>query len=243
MKIIRTANYEDLSAKVAEMLAKEINCNPNIVLGLATGGSPVGLYKCLIEKYKKNELDFSKVKSVNLDEYKGLNGEHEQSYRYFMNGNLFNHINIDKSNTYIPNGLSDNDDKNCEDYEKVIEDIGGIDVQILGIGHNGHIGFNEPCEYFTKGTHCVELQESTIKANKKYFESENDVPRQAYTLGIKNIMSSKKIILLASGSAKANILYDALKGNITPKVPASILQFHNDVTIVADIEALSNFSL
>lgn len=239
MEIIKATDYDDMSKKAAEIIAKEVKEKPNLVMGLATGSSPVGLYKNLIEKYNSKELDFSKAKSVNLDEYKGLNGEHEQSYRYFMNTNFFNHINIDKNNTFVPDGVSDDDDKNCDDYNNIIEKLGGVDVQILGIGHNGHIGFNEPADHFTKSTHCVDLQESTIRANMIYFDSENDVPRQAYTLGIQNIMKSRKIILIASGEGKANILKEALTGNITPNVPASILQLHNDVTVIADSAAMS----
>ena len=189
----------------------------------------------------KNDLDFSEVTSINLDEYKGLSPEDPQSYRYFMNTHLFDHVNIDKNRTFVPDGLATDPEKACAEYNANIIKQGGIDLQLLGIGRNGHIGFNEPGTVFKKETHCVDLTESTIEANKRFFASEADVPRQAYSLGIKNIMQARKILVIVSGKDKADALYNAVHGEITPAVPASILQLHNDVTIVADADALNNF--
>ena len=176
---------------------------------------------------------------MNLDEYRGLSGDNDQSYRYFMNKNLFDHVNIDKSRTFVPNGLEPDSGKACSEYDGIIESVGGVDLQLLGIGHNGHIGFNEPADEFCKGTHCVDLTASTIEANKRFFEKEEDVPRQAYTMGIGTIMKAKKILLVASGADKAEIIAKSLTGPVTPQVPASILQFHNDVTVVCDEAAFS----
>lgn len=239
MNIIRAKDYQDMSRKAANIISAQIIMKPDCVLGLATGSSPVGTYKQLIEWYNKGDLDFSKVTSINLDEYKGLSPENDQSYRYFMNYNLFNHVNIDKSRTFVPDGLESDSQKACDAYNEIIRQQGGIDLQLLGLGHNGHIGFNEPGAAFEKETHCVDLTESTIEANKRFFASEDDVPRQAYTMGIKNIMQAKKILVVVSGEDKADILKEVLYGAITPQVPASILQLHNDVTIVADEAALS----
>lgn len=239
MVIYRAKNYQDMSRKAANIISAQIIMKPNCVLGLATGSSPVGTYKQLIEWYNKGDLDFSRVTSINLDEYKGLSPENDQSYRYFMNYNLFNHVNIDKSRTFVPDGLESDSQKACDVYNEIIRQQGGIDLQLLGLGHNGHIGFNEPGAAFEKETHCVDLTESTIEANKRFFASEDDVPRQAYTMGIKNIMQAKKILVVVSGEDKADILKEVLYGAITPQVPASILQLHNDVTIVADETALS----
>lgn len=239
MIIYKAADYHDMSRKAANIISAQIIMKPDCVLGLATGSSPVGTYKQLIKWYEKGDLDFSKVTSINLDEYKGLSPDSDQSYRYFMNNNLFDHINIDKSRTFVPNGLESDARKACNDYNNIIANSGGIDLQLLGLGHNGHIGFNEPGEAFEKETHCVNLTESTIEANKRFFASEADVPRQAYTMGIKNIMQAKKILVIVSGESKAAILKEVLYGPITPAVPASILQLHNDVTIVADEAALS----
>ncbi|MFI3175422.1 MAG: glucosamine-6-phosphate deaminase [Bacillota bacterium] len=241
MRIIKATDYNDMSKKAADVLAEIVKEKPDLVMGLATGSSPVGMYKCLIEKYENKEIDFSKARSVNLDEYLGLSGDHDQSYRYFMDTNFFNHVNIDKKNTHVPDGVASDPEKNCADYDKIIESLGGVDVQVLGMGHNGHIGFNEPGDHFTKTTHLIELQESTRHANGVNFEKEEDMPHQAYTMGIQNIMQSKKIILIVSGKAKAEILKLALTGNVTPHVPGSILQFHRDVTVVADAEAMSVF--
>ena len=239
MRIIEAKNYEDLSKKAAEIIAAQVTLKPNAVLGLATGSTPVGTYKNLIKKYEEGELDFSQVTSVNLDEYKGLSGDHDQSYRYFMNDNLFNHVNIDKSRTSVPNGLEEDAAKACADYDAVIESVGGVDLQLLGIGGNGHIGFNEPAEEFKVGTHCVKLTESTIEANARFFESIDDVPKYAYTMGIGNIMNAKTVLLIASGKNKAQAVYDSFFGPVNPHVQASILQLHRDAIIIADEDALS----
>ena len=212
---------------------------PNCTLGLATGSTPLGIYDQLTEWYKKGDLDFSAVHSVNLDEYRGLPKENDQSYYYFMHKNLFDRVNIRSENTNVPNGMEPDAEKECRRYEKLIADLGGIDLQLLGLGHNGHIGFNEPGEAFEKETHCVDLQERTIEANKRFFESADEVPRQAYTMGIKTIMQAKKILVAVSGEDKAEIVKKAFFGPVTPTVPASILQMHNDVTVVADEAALS----
>lgn len=239
MMICRAKNYQDMSRKAANIISAQIIMKPDCVLGLATGSSPVGTYQQLIDRYKKGDLDFSRVTTINLDEYKGLGSDNEQSYRYFMNNNLFNHVNIDKTRTFVPNGLELDSEKACSDYNHIIAREGGIDLQLLGLGHNGHIGFNEPAAAFAKETHCVDLTESTIEANKRFFASEKDVPKQAYTMGIKNIMQAKKILVIVSGKSKARILRDLLHGPITPEVPASILQLHKDVTIIADEDALT----
>ena len=242
MTIYQAENYQDMSRKAANIISAQIIMKPNCVLGLATGSSPVGTYQQLIEWYKKGDLDFSHVTSINLDEYKGLGPDNDQSYRYFMNTNLFNHVNIDKARTFVPDGLEADSEKACREYNQIIAREGGIYLQLLGLGHNGHIGFNEPGAAFEKETHCVDLTESTIEANKRFFESEDDVPKQAYTMGIKSIMQARKILLVVSGEDKADILAQVLEGPITPQVPASILQLHNDVTVVADEAALSKLT-
>lgn len=234
MNIYKVKDYAELSSKAASIIASQLILKPDCVLGLATGSSPVGTYKKLIEWYQKGLVDFSKVTSVNLDEYKGLSADNDQSYRYFMNTNLFDHVNIDKEKTYVPNGLEPDSQKACDQYNAIIERAGGIDLQLLGLGHNGHIGFNEPADHFPAVTHCVDLTESTIEANKRFFASEADVPRQAYTMGIQNIMSARRILVIVSGADKAEILKKVVNGPITPQVPASVLQLHGDVTIVAD---------
>lgn len=239
MKICRAKDYNDMSRKAANIISAQVILKPDCVLGLATGSSPIGTYKQLIEWYEKGDLDFSQVKSVNLDEYKGLTKENDQSYYYFMYNNFFKYINIDLNNTNVPDGTEPDSDKECSRYDKVIESVGGVDLQLLGLGHNGHIGFNEPEDTFPKLTHCVDLQESTIEANKRFFADINDVPRQAYTMGIQTIMRAKKILMVVSGEDKAQILHDFVCGPITPHVPASILQLHNDCIIVADEAALS----
>lgn len=239
MILYRSKNYQDLSRKAANIISAQIIMKPNCVLGLATGSSPVGIYRQLVDWYNKGDLDFSQVTTINLDEYKGLAPDNEQSYRYFMNTNLFDHVNINKANTYVPNGLEPDSKKACEEYNKIIASCGGVDLQLLGLGHNGHIGFNEPGIAFEKETHCVDLTPTTVEANKRFFASLEEVPKQAYTMGIKSIMQAKKILVIVSGKDKAEILNQALHGPITPSVPASILQLHNDVIIVADEDALS----
>ena len=232
MRYIEVENYEQLSVAAANIIAAQINLKPNCVLGLATGSSPVGAYKELIKKYNAGELDFSAVTSVNLDEYIGLDGDNDQSYRYFMNDNLFNHVNIDKEKTFVPSGIAKDIEKECEDYDNRIASLGGIDLQLLGIGLDGHIGFNEPDEFFTKATHKVTLDESTIEANARFFESIDDVPRAAVTMGMGGIMGAKRVLLIANGEKKKEIIEKAFFGPIDPKVPASILQLHSDLTVI-----------
>lgn len=237
MRLMITESYEELSKAAAEEFAKVIKEKPNAVLGLATGGSPVGMYKELIKMYEKNELDFSKVTTVNLDEYIGLNPEHNQSYRHFMSENLFNHININIANTFVPNGLADNLEVECKEYDKKIMELGGIDIQLLGVGNNGHIAFNEPDEQLSAGTHVISLTENTIEANSRFFENINDVPKKAITMGLGGIMKAKKIILIASGESKAEAIKGLFSGKITTDNPASMLQMHRDVTVIVDKEA------
>ena len=241
MRIYKAKDYKDMSRKAANILSAQIIMKPNAVLGLATGSTPEGLYAQLIDWYQKGDLDFSKVISVNLDEYYGLSPESEQSYRYFMNHHLFDHVNIQTVNTHLPNGLELDVKKEVTRYTELIRSFDGIDMQLLGIGHNGHVGFNEPDTAFETQIHCVDLTESTIEANKRFFASADEVPKKAYTLGIKSIMQAKKILLVCSGADKADILYRALFGPVTPEVPASILQMHNDLIVVADEAALSKF--
>ena len=237
MKLIITKNYEELSKIAAEEFAKVVIEKPTAVLGLATGGSPIGMYKELIAKCENKELDFSKCTSINLDEYIGLNPEHEQSYRNFMNTNLFNHINIDKAKTFVPNGLAENLEEECKNYDKKIEELGGIDVQLLGIGNNGHIAFNEPGDELSAGTHIISLTDSTIEANARFFDSIDEVPRKALTMGLGGIMKAKKIILIASGEGKAEAIKGLLSGKITTDNPATMLQMHRDVVVVVDESA------
>ena len=232
MKFITTKTYEELSNKAADIIAAVIINKPNCVLGLATGSSPVGTYKRLIEDNKAGKIDFSEVTSVNLDEYVGLDGTNDQSYRYFMNDNLFDHVNIDKSKTFVPNGCAEDLKAEGEAYDKMIKDLGGTDIQLLGIGLDGHIGFNEPDSVFTKETHVVDLHESTIKANARFFANEDEVPKKAITMGMGAIMKAKRVLLVANGKAKWDILEKAFFGPITPEVPASILQLHPDVTVI-----------
>ena len=239
MRIYKAKDYEEMSRKAAGIVSAQIIMKPECVLGLATGSTPVGLYKQLIEWYRNGDLDFSGVRTVNLDEYKGISRENDQSYYYFMHQNLFDHVNIPAGNTHLPDGMEPDSEKECRRYEELIQSMGSVDLQLLGIGHNGHIGFNEPADAFDKLVHCVNLTQSTIEANKRFFASAEEVPRQAYTMGIQTIMRSKKILIIANGEGKADIVRDAFFGPITPMVPASVLQLHNDVTLVADEAALS----
>lgn len=239
MKIIRAKDYNDMSRKAANIISAQIIMKPDCVLGLATGSTPIGAYEQLVEWYRKGDLDFSGVTTINLDEYKGISRENPQSYYYFMNEKLFDKVNINKENTYLPEGMEPDSEIACQKYDKIIHSIGGVDLQLLGLGHNGHIGFNEPGIAFEKETHCVNLSERTIKANMRFFAEEKDVPRQAYTMGIKTIMSAQKILVVVSGEDKAEIVKTAFFGPITPAVPASVLQLHNDVTVIADEAALA----
>jgi glucosamine-6-phosphate deaminase len=239
MRIIKTSDYNDMSLKAAKIISEQIKDVPYSVLGLATGSTPLQTYKYLIEWFKAGNLDFSKITTFNLDEYYGLSKQNEQSYHYFMFDNLFKHVNINTDNIHIPDGMNKNIEQECMKYEASILDAGGIDLQLLGCGHNGHIGFNEPNDVFNAEMHLVSLDESTIQANKRFFESENDVPRQAYTMGIKTIMQAKKVLMLISGEGKKEIVKKAFFGPITPQVPASVLQLHRDFTLIVDKDAYS----
>lgn len=239
MRIYQTKDYDSMSRKAANILSAHVILKPDCVLGFATGSTPVGMYHQLIDWCKKGDVDFSQAHTVNLDEYIGLAPEHDQSYRYFMQKNLFDHINIKPENTNLPDGLAKDPAAECKRYDQVIARLGGVDVQVLGMGHNGHIGFNEPADAFTTGTQVMELTESTIEANARFFASKDDVPRRALTMGVRTIMLARHILLVVSGASKAEIVKAALTGPITPRVPASILQLHPDVTLVADEAALA----
>lgn len=243
MKIYKAKDYKDMSRKAANIISAQVIMKPNCVLGLATGSTPIGTYDQLVEWYNKGDLDFSEVTTVNLDEYKGLPRTNDQSYYYFMHQHLFDRVNIDPERTNVPNGMEPDAEKECGRYEELIRSLGGVDLQLLGLGHNGHIGFNEPGEAFEKETHCVDLTESTIEANKRFFASADDVPKQAYTMGIKTIMQAKKILIVVNGENKADIVERAFFGPVTPEVPVSILQLHNDVTLVGDEEALAKIEI
>ena len=240
MKIIRAKDYQDMSRKAANIISAQVIMKPDCVLGLATGGTPVGTYAQLVDWYNKGDLDFSEVTTVNLDEYRGLPKEHPQSYWYFMNENLFSKVNIDPAKTNLPDGTNLDTAAECARYNGIIHKLGGIDLQLLGIGPNGHIGFNEPGEAFELETHCIDLAPTTIEANKRFFDgNEALVPKQAYTMGIKTIMQARKVLVVANGKAKAQAVKDAVTGPVTPACPGSILQLHLDCILVADEEALS----
>lgn len=232
MTIIHTANKEEMSRVAADILAKQITQNPQSVLGLATGGTPLGVYKILSAMYAAGKLDFSAVKTINLDEYVGLSAENSNSYRFYMQKNFFDHINIQPQNTHVPNGTAKNLQAECSTYDRLIDTLGPPDIQLLGIGLNGHIGFCEPCEEFFTSTSVIQLSASTIQANSVYYNDISLVPRQAITISVKQIMAAKKILLIAEGAEKREILYKALYGLITAKLPASLLQLHQNVTIV-----------
>ncbi|MBQ4072024.1 MAG: glucosamine-6-phosphate deaminase [Clostridia bacterium] len=240
IKIIASKTAAEAGVAAAEVIANIVKAKPNAVLGLATGSSPIGMYKELIAKYERGELSFKDVKSVNLDEYVGLSADHDQSYAYFMATNLFDHIDIDKKNTNLPNGLAKDPSAEGARYDSVIASMGGVDIQVLGIGNNGHIGFNEPADHFTYGTNLVDLTDSTIDANSRFFASRDLVPTQALTMGIGQIMAADKVLLIALGKGKTDILEKSLFGPVTPSVPASILRFFKgEVIVCADEEALS----
>lgn len=232
MKFITVKTYEELSKIAADIIAAQIIIKNDCVLGLATGSSPVGTYQNLIKKVENKEISFKDVTSVNLDEYVGLDISHDQSYRYFMNDNLFNHVDIDMAKTHVPNGCAADLEKEGADYDALVKSLGGIDLQLLGIGLDGHIGFNEPDDCFTGPTHKVTLDPSTIEANARFFASKEDVPTSAITMGMMSIMQAKKILLIANGAKKLDILKKSMEGPITPAVPASILQLHPDVTVI-----------
>ena len=239
MKIYETKDYQEMSRQAANILSAQVILKPDCVLGLATGSTPIGTYDQLVDWYNKGDVDFSQVRTVNLDEYRGLTRANAQSYYYFMHKHLFDRVNIKLENTNVPDGTQEDAEKECARYEALIESMGGVDIQLLGLGHNGHIGFNEPAADFAVTTHCVDLTESTIEANKRFFEKVEDVPTQAYTMGIKNIMQARKVLLIVSGEGKAEINDKVLYRPVTPQVPASILQLHNDLTVVADEAAMS----
>lgn len=239
MKFIITEDYDAMSRAAANVISGYVTSHPGCVLGLATGSTPIGLYSCLVKDYEAGVLSFSDVTSFNLDEYRGLDPQHDQSYRYFMEHNLFSHVDIEAARTHVPDGACPDAEAACAAYEQAIAEAGGLGLQLLGLGHNGHIGFNEPGDVFEAETHCVDLTETTIKANQRFFASIDDVPRQAYTMGIKTIMQAKKVLVVISGKDKAAALKATCFGPITPQVQGSILQLHNDVTIVADEAALS----
>ena len=239
MKIIGTKDYEDMSQNAAALIADQIRRKPDSVLGLATGGTPLGIYRNLAELHRSGQLNFSSVTSLNLDEYVGLAPEDSRSYAYFMEQNLFSHVNIKPEHCHIPSGLAKSVDAECRHYDQLISVLGGIDLQLLGLGNNGHIGFNEPGTSFDAETHCVALSESTRQANARFFDTIEEVPTHAITVGIKTIMQSKKILLCVNGESKAEILREVLFGPVTPSVPGSILQNHSNLTIIADADACS----
>ena len=239
IKIIAAENVIEVGKKAADVVTEVLKNKSDAVLGLATGSSPIEMYKELIRRCSAGEISFKNVKTVNLDEYVGLEPTHDQSYAYFMSDNLFNHVDIDKKNTNLPSGLASDPESECKRYDAVVDSMGGVDLQVLGIGNNGHIGFNEPSDHFTYGTNCVELTASTIDANSRFFASRDLVPTKAITMGIGQIMKAKKILLIANGKGKAEILERSLFGDVTPSVPASILRFAADVVVCADAEALS----
>jgi glucosamine-6-phosphate deaminase len=239
MRFIVCDTHEEIARLGADMIEEVMKNKKDAVLGLATGSTPVDMYAELIRRYEAGTLDFSPVRSVNLDEYYPLAPDNDQSYRYFMNHNLFDHVNIPADKINLPNGNNQDDKAECAAYDEIIAKLGGVDLQLLGIGHDGHIGFNEPSDAFDLGTHCVDLTEETIEANKRFFNSKDEVPRQAYTMGTGTIMNARKVLMIASGKDKAAILKKAFFGPITPQVPASILQMHPNFVLVADEDALS----
>lgn len=239
MKIIKVTDYDEMSSKACELVVDKIKKASNPILGLATGSTPEGLYKRIIEKYKQGEVSFENVTTFNLDEYVGLAGDDPNSYRYFMNEKLFKHVDISPDKTFVPNGVAQDLEAECENYEQFIQDVGGIDLQVLGLGTNGHIAFNEPGTSFDSRTSVVDLTQETLEANRRFFNSIDEVPTQALSMGIGSIIEAKEIILLASGEAKAEALAEVINGKVTEDLPGSILQKHDHVTIIADEAALS----
>lgn len=239
MKVLKASNYDDMSRKVANIISAQVILKPDARLGLATGTTPIGAYKQLINWYEKGDIDFSEVSTYNLDEYRGLGKDDPQSYRYFMDHTFFDHINIDKARTHVPDGTNPDAAAACAAYDKLVKSAGYTDLQLLGIGRNGHIGFNEPSDVFSKGTYCVDLTPSTIEANARLFDKAEDVPRQAYTMGVQTIMHAEMILVAASGADKAEAVRNMIEGPVTPECPASILQLHTNCVVVADDEALS----
>lgn len=240
MKIEVVKNYDEISKLAAKYMIDIIKNKEDAVLGLPTGSTPIGMYKILVKEYKKNNISFSNIRTFNLDEYIGLPKTNINSYYNFMDTNLFSHIDIKKENINIPNGMNKDIINECINYENNINRSGSMDILFLGIGQNGHIGFNEPAEFFEPYTHKVKLDENTVVANSRFFERIEDVPTTAITMGIKTILSAKKIVLLATGANKADIITKTVKGKITPHLPASILQLHNDATVIVDEAAARN---
>lgn len=234
MRFIVCDTHEEIARLGADMIEEVMKSKKDAVLGLATGSTPVDMYAELIRRYKAGQLDFSPVRSVNLDEYYPLAPDNDQSYRYFMNHNLFDHVNIKKENTNVPDGLAEDPAAFCASYEQLIRDLGGIDIQVLGIGGNGHIAFNEPAEALDPVTHLTDLTPETIAANSRFFESEADVPRRALTMGMGTILNARKILLLATGAAKADAIATLMSGKLTTSCPASLLNLHADVTVICD---------
>ena len=234
MRIIRAKDYKDMSRKAANIISAQVILKPDSVLGLATGSSPIGTYELLVKWYEKGDLDFADVTTVNLDEYYGMKPENDQSYHYFMHDHFFDHVNIDPSRINLPNGMEPDEKKECARYDAVLRSVGDVDIQLLGIGRNGHIGFNEPDDHFTCGCHVVNLTESTIQANRRFFDSEASVPRQAVSLGVGSILASRCILLLATGEDKAQAIHDTVCGDITSRTPASILKTHPNVILLLD---------
>ena len=234
MRFIVCDSHEEIARLGADMIEEVMKAKKDAVLGLATGSTPVDMYAELIRRYEAGTLDFSPVRSVNLDEYYPLAPDNDQSYRYFMNHNLFDHVNINKENTNVPDGLAEDPAAFCASYEQMIKDLGGIDIQVLGIGGNGHIAFNEPAEALDPLTHLTDLTPETIAANSRFFESEADVPRRALTMGMGTILNARKILLLATGAAKADAIATLMSGKLTTSCPASLLNLHADVTVICD---------
>ena len=242
MRIIEAQDYKDMSRKAANIISAQMILKPESVIGLATGSTPIGVYDQLTEWYKKGDLDFSKIHTVNLDEYKGIDAENKQSYHYFMNQHLFSRVNIELQNTFVPDGMNENQDEECQRYEKLIAGLGGVDLQLLGLGHNGHIGFNEPGTPFDVTTHIVDLAKDTIEANSRFFASMDDVPKQAISMGIKSIMASKVVVLMAYGEGKADAINQMINGPVTEELPASVLQNHPNVVVIVDEAAASQLN-
>lgn len=234
-------SYEDMSIAAAALVAEQIRRKADANIGVPTGSTPIAMYKELVRMHKEEELDFALVRFCNLDEYIGLAPDHPQSYAYFMHEHLYNHINVDDENCNIPSGIDHNPQEQADIYELFLHRV-PRDIQILGIGRNAHIGFNEPSDVFTAETHVVTLAESTIEANKRFFRSKDEVPRQAITMGMRQILAAKQIILLASGEAKAEAIKKMLYGNVDPRIPASILNLHDNVLIMLDKEAAGNLA-
>ena len=234
MRIIRAKDYKDMSRKAANIISAQVILKPDSVLGLATGSSPIGTYEQLVKWYEKGDLDFADVTTVNLDEYYGMKPENDQSYHYFMHDHFFDHVNIDPSHINLPNGMEPDEKKECARYDAVLRSVGDVDIQLLGIGRNGHIAFNEPADHLPAMTHTVDLTESTIEANKRFFDKAEDVPRQAISMGIGSIMHARAILLIATGADKADAVYSMVHGEVSPQCPASVLQLHPNAVILLD---------